>query len=203
VVLAGGLSKRFGGDKCVMRLGGKPLVAHVFERVSKLADECVVVVGSEASKDALSSMLGGGVSVVVDRFEGQSPLVGALSGFERVRGEYALLVPCDAPFVSAGVVGLLFDLCVGRGAVVPRWPNGFVEPLLAVYRVGSAVAAGRAALEGGKRDMVSLIVGLRRVRYVSTLVLRGFDPGLLSFFNVNTLVDLRRAESMISKGEKG
>jgi molybdopterin-guanine dinucleotide biosynthesis protein A len=38
---------------------------------------------------------------------------------------------------------------------------------------------------------------LRGVRYVSTLVLRQLDPELKSFFNVNTPLDLKRAEAML------
>jgi hypothetical protein len=38
---------------------------------------------------------------------------------------------------------------------------------------------------------------LRGVRYVSTLVLEQLDPGLNTFINVNTAVDLKKAEAML------
>jgi len=201
VVLAGGFSKRFGRDKCLIELAGKPLVIHVLERISEIADERVVVVGSEEQKDMLSNMLGGRASLVVDRYEGQSPLVGALTGFECVRGEYSLLLPCDTPFISTSVAELLFDLCTNRSAVIPRWPNGFIEPLQAVYHKKSAVTAAKAALEEKKHNLSSMIARLYSVRYLSTLVLQQLDPELLTFFNVNTPPDLKRAESLIGEGE--
>jgi len=40
---------------------------------------------------------------------------------------------------------------------------------------------------------------MRGVRYVSTLVLQQYDAELLSFFNVNTPQDLKRAESVLKK----
>lgn len=200
VVLAGGFSKRFGRDKCLVELAGKPLVVHALERVSNLVDERIVVVSSEAQRRALFNMLGSRARLVVDKYEGQSPLVGALTGFEIVQGEYSLLLPCDTPFVSSGVAELLFDLCVNRSAVIPRWPNGFIEPLQAVYRAESAAAAARVALEEGKHNLSSMIARMHRVRYLSTLVLQQLDPKLLTFFNVNTPIDLRRAESLIGKG---
>jgi len=199
VVLAGGFSQRFGRDKCLIELAGKPLLVHVLEKVSKIVNECLVVVASEEQRRMLSSMLGSEASLVVDKYEGQSPLVGALTGFETVQGEYALLLPCDTPFISADVVELLFDLCADRSAVVPRWPNGFIEPLQAVYHANSAVIAAKVALSEGKHNLSSMIAHMRRVRYLSTLVLEQLDSKLLTFSNVNTPEDLKRAEALLKR----
>jgi len=199
VILAGGFSKRFGQDKCLIDLVGKPLVLHVVDRVSSVVDEKVVVVGSNALREKLSNVFKSKTKVVVDKYEGQSPLVGALTGFESVNAEYSLLLPCDTPFVSAEIVVLLLDLCVSRGAVIPRWPNGYMEPLQAVYNTKFAIEAAKKALDGGKRDLLSMINYLYGVRYVSTLVLQQLDHKLLTFFNVNTFADLKRAESMLRR----
>jgi len=199
VILAGGFSKRFGQDKCLIDLVGKPLVLHVVDRVSSVVNEKVVVVSSDALREALSNMFKSKTKVVVDKYEGQSPLVGALTGFESVNAEYSLLLPCDTPFVSAEIVALLLDLCVNRGAVIPRWPNGYIEPLQAVYNTKSAIEAAKKALDEGKRDLSSMINYLYGVRYVSTLVLQQLDSKLLTFFNVNGVEDLKRAESMLRR----
>jgi len=199
IVLAGGLSKRFDQDKCLKELAGKPLVAHVLNRVSDVADESVVVVGSEAQQNTLLHLQELKSKVVVDKYRDHSPLVGALTGFETVRAECALLLPCDAVFVSPEIAGLLLDLCVDRSAVIPRWPNGYIEPLQAAYNVKLAKDAAIAALSEAKRDMLSMIAHLRRIRYVSTLVLRQYDEKLSTFYNINTVEDWRRAESMLKK----
>jgi len=199
VVLAGGFSKRLGQDKCLVDLVGKPLVLHVVDRVSFVVNEKVVVVGSNALREKLLNVFKSKVRLVVDRYEGQSPLVGALTGFESVDAEYSLLLPCDTPFVSAEIVALLLDLCVNRDAVIPRWPNGYMEPLQAVYCTKSAIEAAKKALDEGKRDLLSMINYLYGVRYVSTLVLRQLDPKLLTFFNVNTVEDLKRAKFMLRR----
>jgi len=199
VVLAGGFSKRLGQDKCLINLVGKPLVLHVIDRVSTVTDEKVVVAGSNVPIEALSNLFKSKARVVVDKYEGQSPLVGALTGFESVDAECSLLLPCDTPFVSVEIVALLLDLCVNKSAVIPRWPNGYIEPLQAAYNTKSAIEAAKKALNEGKRDLLSIISHLRRVRYVSTLVLQQLDPKLLTFFNVNTPQDLKKAESMLKK----
>jgi len=199
IVLAGGLSKRFGQDKCSRELAGKPLVVHVLSRVSNVADERVIVVGSEAQQNELSRLPELNASVVVDRYRDHSPLVGALTGFETVQSKCALLLPCDAAFVSSEIAALLLDLCVGMSAVIPRWPSGYIEPLQAAYNVKLAGDAARAALSEGKRDMLAMVAHLRRIRYVSTLVLQQYDGKLTTFFNINTVEDWKRAESMLKK----
>jgi len=197
VILAGGFSKRFGQDKALIELAGKPLILHVLDRASKIVDETVVVVRSENQKGTFERLLGHRASVVVDRHEAQSPLVGALAGFESAQDEYSLLLPCDTPFISSQVARFLLDICVNRNAVIPRWPNGHIEPLQAAYHTKSALTAAKNALEEGKLDLQSMIACLRGVRYVSTMVLRQMDTKLLTFFNINTFEDLKKAEFLL------
>lgn len=182
-------------------LAGKPLILHVVEKVSSLVDEDVVVVSSEAQKESFRKVLSK-TRIVVDSAEKQSPLIGALSGFQRVSSRYALLLPCDVPFVSRDVVSLLLEVHGEKAAVIPRWTNGYIEPLQAVYAVEPAIKAAEEALNEGKLNMRSMIEKLRGIRYVSTLVLQRFDPQLLTFFNVNTPMDLKKAESlMVGRGK--
>ncbi len=200
VVLAGGFFKRFGQDKALIELNDKPLILHILDRTSKIVDETVVVARSENQKKTFERLLSHRASVVVDRYEAQSPLVGVLAGFESVQGEYSLLLPCDTPFVSSQVARFLLDICVKKSAVIPRWPNGYIEPLQAVYHTKSALTAAKTALEEGKLDLQSMIAHLRGVRYVSTMVLRQMDTELLTFFNINTFEDLKKAESLLKCG---
>ncbi|HEX9261035.1 MAG TPA: NTP transferase domain-containing protein, partial [Candidatus Bathyarchaeia archaeon] len=111
-------------------------------------------------------------------------------------GEYILLVPFDTPFISQKVALLLFELCVRRSAVIPRWPNGQIEPLHAVYRTEIALKAAKSAADSGRLDMRAMIERMPNVRFVSTLVIEQLDPKLESFFNVNTVVDLKKARAI-------
>lgn len=197
VILAGGFSRRFGQDKGLIDLAGKPLVLHVVDRVSKVVDETLVAVGSSIQKEKFENLLGRRAKVVVDKHEAQSPLVGASTGFENAEGVYSLLLPCDTPFISIQIAQFLLDICVNRSAVIPRWPSGYIEPLQAVYQTKSALTAAKKALEQGNLDLRSMVARLSGVRYVSTMVLRQMDTELLTFFNINTPMDLKRAESLL------
>ena len=196
VVLAGGSSSRFGEDKGVVKLAGKPLIGHVVDAVRSIVDETIVVTSSAERVAKYKQLVPDCVKFVVDTRESKGPLIGTLTGFSVASGKYALVVPFDTPFVSREVVSLLFELCVGRSAVIPRWPNGQIEPLHAVYQVKAAMAAAEAAIAEGRLDMRGMIERMRGVRFLSTLVITEIDPELKSFFNINTLLDLKKGAVM-------
>jgi molybdopterin-guanine dinucleotide biosynthesis protein A len=197
IVLVGGCSTRLGKDKGLLQLGKKPLVRHVLDSVGVLVSETILVVGSNSQRSEYEEYTDLETRIVVDKTDIKAPLVGALTGFESARGEYSLVLSCDVPFVSRSILSLLLDLGANKNAVIPRWPNGYVEPLQAVYRTKAAKVASGEALDEGRLDMQAMVEKLQGIRYVSTLVLRQLDPELRTFFNVNTLLDLKKAEKML------
>lgn len=197
VILAGGYSRRFGSDKGLVDLAGKPLVLHVIDRVSELVDEILLIVSSENQKKNFEPILQNKAKLVIDRYESQSPLVGTITGFATAKGDQSILLPCDTPLVSEQIISLLLDMSKDCNAAIPRWPNGYIEPLQAVYNTKAALTAAKTALTQGKRNMQSMIDNLTQVRYVSTMVLKHLEPELTSFFNVNTPQDLKKAEAVL------
>jgi len=160
-------------------------------------DEVVVVVGSTEQRRLYSNVFPSEIGIYVDGEKGNCPLIGALTGFANANGAYSVLLPCDTPFISKDVIELLFEASSKVDATIPRWPNGYIEPLQAVYHTGSALSAAKRAVMNGERKMRSMISLLHGVRYISTIVLREFDSDLLTFFNVNTPIDLKMARNLI------
>jgi len=199
IVLAGGISSRFGQDKGLLALANKPLIRYVLEATRNLVDERIVVTSSKTQAAKYNKLLDHNATVLVDAEEIQSPLIGAVTGFREAQGEHALLLPCDAPFISKDILSLLFELCPGKTAAIPRWPSGYMEPLQAVYSTKQTLEAAEKALTSGELNMKGMVDRLRGIRFISTLVLQQLDPELRTFFNVNTPIDLRRAESMLGK----
>jgi len=197
IILAGGFSNRFGQDKGLLLLAGKPLIKHVLNVLHGIVDETIIVVSSEVQAENFAKVTGSNVRIVIDENDMQSPLIGALTGFERAYGEYSLLLPCDTPLVSRDILLLLLELRINKNAVIPRWSNGYIEPLQAVYCTKPAIETAKKTLNAGKADMRSMVDGLQGVRYISTLVLRQLDPKLRTFYNVNTAFDLKKAEFML------
>jgi molybdopterin-guanine dinucleotide biosynthesis protein A len=197
IILAGGSSKRFNIDKGIWELGGKPLLAHVTDAVEGLVDEIIVVTNTQARAETYATIVSENVRFVVDVSKSEGPLIGASAGFEASEGEYSALLPFDSPLVSQEVLSLLFDCCVGKAAVIPRYTNQEIEPLHAVYHTEQALQATKQALAEKELDIQSMIERLRGVRYMSTMVIEQIDPDLKTFFNVNTPLDLKRAAVML------
>ncbi len=197
-ILAGGASSRMGMEKGLVNLAGKPMILHVVEACRIVTDDVLVVAGSD-NVQAYAERLAGIVEVVPDaEAEFKSPLVGAYTAFSHRKEGYVLLLPCDVPLVKPVVLSFLRSLADGWDAVVPRWPNSYIEPLVAVYDAGRALHATEEALRRGRRDMKGLIERINPL-YISTLIIMELDPELETFFNVNTPDDLRLAEEKIMR----
>jgi len=199
LILAGGKSRRMKGNKALIRLGGKPLLLHVIERVRGLTQETVVVVGKNDDLADYESFLPPSVTILRDIVKGMGPLAGILTGMQNMRSEYAVVLPCDSPFIKREVLMYLFKMAQGADAAIPRWPNGNIEPLHAVYRVSAAIPATKAALERRELFILDMIKRLDRVIYVDTEEIRKIDEELVTFFNINTQEDLIVAEKFSSK----
>jgi molybdopterin-guanine dinucleotide biosynthesis protein A len=198
LVLAGGRSRRFGRNKAFVKLGGRPLLLHVLDAAMDVADEIVVAIGREHHVDSYAGLVPESVRVLRDTMREKSPLVGIIAGFEVMKSEYSLVLSCDTPFAKQRVLEYLFKRAAGSDAAIPRWTSGGLEPLQSVYGVRSALPAAKVALsERGFRN-VDMIKRLRRVTYIPVSVLKRFDSDLITFFNVNTRTDLRRANRIYS-----
>lgn len=196
IILAGGSSAGFNGDKGISELNGKPLVSHVVDAVKGLVNEVIVVTDTQQRADLYAKTLPSGVRFVVNSSEVEGLLAEAITGFEAANGEYSALLPFDSPFISQEVLSLLFDCCVGKAATIPRYTNMDIEPLHAVYNTKQALRAAKETLEENQLDIQAMVEKLRGVRYMSMMVIEQLDPDLKTFFTVNTPLDLKKAAVM-------
>lgn len=197
VILAGGKSLRMDREKALLELSGKPLLLHVVERAMRLRPERIIVAVERGNPNRYGSILPPGVGLSEDLIEGRGPLVGMISGMRDIDSEYTLLLPCDTPFIRQDVLRFLYQRAEGVDAAIPRWPNGYIEPLQAFYRTSSALKAAEEALNRGERSFREMIRSLNKVVYVNVDELKRFDPELVTFFNINSGEELLRAEKFL------
>lgn len=199
VILAGGGSTRMEGDKGLRELGGEPLVRHVVRRLSGLVDEVLVVVGSEEQREAYFGAIGDEAELTIDIHEGGSPLVGALTGLRDAKGEYALITGCDMPFLSKDAIRLLFREAEGFDGATFRWPNGWIEPLIAVYRVGPSIKKAQELYDASNLRLRMVLLELPDVKMIPIEALRAFDPDLITLYDADTEDALREAEKILKE----
>ncbi len=195
-VLAGGDSTRFGSPKALALFHGQPLISHMISVATALSSRIIVVVSNSEQEDIIRP-LAPDAEIVSDPVNStRSALNGALTAFEYASTRHTLLLPVDTPLVSKGLLQTLIQLRDEHGAIIPCWPNGYIEPLHGVYLTEHAYARGLDVMNSEKRRMKDLLDALTNVLYVSTEVLKRFDSDLNSFINVNSPSDLNRLEQL-------
>ena len=194
VLLAGGRATRMGGgDKSLHSLAGRPILAHVIERVRPQVSVLLLNANGDPAR-----FQGFGLPVegdVIEDFAG--PLAGILTGLEwagaHVPGcRWVASFPTDAPFLPEDLVRRMVaavgaeDAHIGCAA-----SGGRTHPVVALWPVGLAGDLRRAMTEDGVRK-IDRWTARYRVAYVEYAA-EPVDP----FFNVNRPGDLERAERLL------
>ena len=192
IVLAGGKSLRLGYNKVLETVSNRSLLQLVVSGVASLGSEVIIVATSKqiVPQSIDYSML----KVVTDIYPGKGPLGGIYTGLTTSTSFYNLVVASDMPFLNQTLLRYMIQLAANFDLVVPRVGN-LVEPLQAVY-AKNCLAPIKRMIKQDKLS-VSQLFRLVKTRYVETEEIERFDPKHLSFFNVNTKADLKRARELV------
>ncbi|HRO13919.1 MAG TPA: molybdenum cofactor guanylyltransferase MobA [Paracoccus sp. (in: a-proteobacteria)] len=181
IVLAGGLSRRMGGgDKALLDLGGRPMIAHVVDRLG-----CARAISANGDPARFADF---GLPVLADSLPDRpGPLAGVLAGMDWAAAQgFARIVTAaaDTPFFPRDLAARLTQ---GAAPVVLACHDGRDHPVFAAWDVAlrddlraNLLAGGRRLTEFADRH------GAQRVAFT------GPEP----FFNVNTPEDLARARAV-------
>lgn len=184
IVMAGGESQRMGRDKATLSLGEQTLLQRVVNSLQPLFAQVQVSVRQRRPDIALPQ--------IVDRYANVGPLAGLCAALEQAGTPWIFAVATDMPFVQPALVEYLAQRRNGYQAVVPV-VDGYPQPLAAFYSA-SCLEPIRKLLEGdGKRSLRAALERLA-VCYVDESELRGSDPALRSFFDLDTPQDLAAAK---------
>jgi len=133
-----------------------------------------------------------GLPQVCDDPSCAGPLAGLASGLAAAETPWVFAVACDMPFVVPEVIELLAKQRGGRQAVVPV-VQGFPQPLAAFY-ASNCLQVIRAHLDSGGKNSLQAVLERLDVCYVDEAEMLAVDPGLRSFFDLDTPQDVARAK---------
>jgi molybdopterin-guanine dinucleotide biosynthesis protein A len=193
VIQAGGRSSRMGKDKALIPLDGRPLVEYVIASAADLGEETLITTNNRPQLERY------GLPLVSDPVPGLGALFGLQTALRAASGSHVLLIACDMPFLQRPLLEDLVALAPRADVVAPLIGDRY-EPLLATYHRRRCLQAVERALEAGERRMVSFFPQVE-VLALDEKHLRPLDPGLISFFNINTPEDLRQAEAMLASDQ--
>jgi molybdopterin-guanine dinucleotide biosynthesis protein A len=184
VILAGGRSSRMGGgDKCLLPLDGKPILAHVLDRVAPQA--AAILINSNSPADLFAAFAWPVLPDVITGFQG--PLAGLLTGMTWARqlhpgATHILSTACDTPFLPHDLSQRLADGLGATDIAIAR-DQDRAHPVIGLWPVALGDQLAQDMAMHDVRGMFQWLRGLP-VREVT------FDAA--HFRNLNTRDELRQ-----------
>ena len=197
VILAGGQSRRMGGDlsKALVNLAGRPMIEHVIQRLRPQVSGLMLSLESH-----LPEFDGFGLPVVEDRVSNhRGPLTGLYSALELMisqdLADWLLLCPCDAPFLPLDLEEKLSGLAESsaKPVTVIRYEK-VVQPTFSLWHQSNLQELKQAVLD---RAMGGLMQVLDSIPHA---VLDWPEETIPPFFNINQPADREQAEGWLKGG---
>ncbi len=197
VILAGGMSRRFGRNKLLEPILGRPLAQHVIDSLRTSGSVFKVYLVTTPGMEWITDMLEGVDGVLLESLKA-GPAGAVLTALKTIGT--SLAVAGDMPALSPRFIDSFITECVERlagGALAcsPSW-GGFLEPLHTIYSFRAAAPLERWVLVDGHRSLQAFI---RFLKLSGRAALIDASRCSWCFANVNTVDDVRAAEALIPK----
>ncbi len=143
IVLCGGQSRRMGRDKGSMIIQDKPMIKHILSTLNHQINEVVIVLNDKDRIGKYSEFIDPDdytytITFLEDKIKNKGPMPGIMTGLSEVSGDYALVLPCDSPYVSKDYIDAIFsEIDNDYQAIVPYHDEDnklkTSEPLHSIY----------------------------------------------------------------------
>ncbi len=143
IILCGGQSRRMGRDKGSMIIQDKPMIKHILSTLNHEINEAIIVLNNQDRISKYSEFINPTdytytITFVEDNIKNKGPLPGIMTGLSHVKSEYALILPCDSPYVSKKYINTIFsEIDKNYQAIVPYHDEEnklkTSEPLHSIY----------------------------------------------------------------------
>lgn len=188
IVLAGGRSSRFGGDKLAVRVDGRALLDRAIDAVRVVTSEVVVV-----APPGVERLVPDGVRVAHDERPFDGPLAGLAAGLAALEPdvERAIVVAGDMPSLVPAVLARLIaalDAAPSVGVAV-LGSDGDAPPLPMAVDVRRATVAIASLRNDGERRLRALI-GALATEVVPAGAWRADDPLGVTLVDIDVPADL-------------
>jgi molybdopterin-guanine dinucleotide biosynthesis protein A len=200
VILAGGRSSRFSSDsgqnKAWQLLRGKPLIAHVAERLREQVK--TIYINANDSDDSAIPLC---KAVIPDGVpDSPGPLAGLVSAMEYLdknasSARSVLVVPCDGPFLPLDLTqNLISAIAAGPSLCAVASYEASLQPVYSLWH-RSLKPLLEDELKRGHTGFKKLLLNLNAAQVDWPSSEQPINP----FFNINTPQDMALAESWLEQ----
>lgn len=203
-ILIGGKSTRFGSDKGIFEFLGKPLISYQLETIFKFNKDIYLVANSKEQiqtykrvieTNKIKDYILDNKELISDKIL-RTPMIGLYSAFkelDKLGYEKVFTLSCDMPLIKHEVLELILNQSKGFDCCIPRWDNGFFEPLFAIYPVRKALYIAEKNITQGVYKLTSLLDKTWNIRYISIeKTILPLDEKMVTFININGPVDIEK-----------
>ncbi|MHA1150661.1 MAG: molybdenum cofactor guanylyltransferase [Promethearchaeota archaeon] len=204
VILIGGKSTRFGTDKGIYEFQGKPLISYQLDILANCNKDIFLVAHStQQIKNYIEKIdyrkiigfITDDLNILSDK-ELRIPMLGIYSALKELKAlnyKNAFILSCDMPMIKREIIKLLIKHLKDFDCCIPRWENGFLEPLFAIYSVDKTLKRARQNLENKTFKLTNLIDENWKVNYISIEhLIKPLDKDLRTFININGPIDVEK-----------
>ncbi len=188
LVLAGGRSSRFGGDKLHARFGDATLLELSVRAAGSVVGDVVVLGPDETPREASGP---GRIRVAEDRDAYAGPLVAVADALDGPVGPVVLVVGGDMPTLVPDVLALLLGAVVGNPAcdAAALVVGDRRQPLPTAVRTRTAEPVARRLVMEGERSLRALLAALT-THEVQEREWRPLDPDAMTLRDIDRPADL-------------
>lgn len=199
LILAGGLSRRMGGEKPLQPLAGQPMIKRVISRIAPQVERLAINANSDPAP-----YLGYGLPVLPDTIGGHlGPLAGVLTGLtwaaELPGVTHLVSVATDTPFLPIDLVSR-FNVLSGPERIVLARSNGNRHPVVGLWPLALREDLAKWLASG---ETMKVQVWAARHDPVFCDFEPEHDGAPDPFFNANTPEELAEAEAFFAEIDPG
>ena len=178
-ILIGGQNQRFGSQKCKVKIEGKPVLDHLWEKCSDFGSRWVIGKDQPVEMDK---------PFIVDKLILRAPFNGLYTALHHTQSEWNLILSCDLPLLTATVIEQLWRKKHNNSyGVIPKTKKG-LEPLAGFYN-RRLISILNSRLENEDFSLQTLIEN-------ENFIIVTMDSYKDAFFNMNTPDDYETVISL-------
>ena len=143
IILCGGQSRRMGQDKGSLIIKDKPMIKYILSTLNNEIDEAVIVLNDRNRIGEYQEFINPQdynykIKFIEDKIKNKGPISGIMTGLANISTDYAIVFPCDNPFVTKNTIQTLFnEITENKQAIVPYHDHENIlktsEPLHSIY----------------------------------------------------------------------
>ena len=104
-----------GRDKGSLIINDKPMIKHILSTLNHNINEVVIVLNDATRITNYKKFIDPEeydypITFVEDKIKDKGPLPGIMTGLEKITSNYALVLPCDSPYVTEKYIQTIFTL---------------------------------------------------------------------------------------------